>query len=199
MREERRLAFILPANWAVLDLDPLTRDRSAERMVRQAVGSADSLALYRRWAVKAYRQMAYDASEAGAFFAASYNETVAGRLLSASLIAFVGQGARSDEGQPLGVADMVVGLQAPGEGEETVDPPRRVELRLGPAVRSRVRISTEVPDAGGRRLPVDVTRFFVPVEDTEQLLVVAFSTPMVAVADALAELFDQVALGLSWK
>lgn len=195
---DRRLSLILPANWVVLDLDPLTRDRSAERMVRHAVGSSDSLALYRRWAVKAYRQMAEEATEAGAFFTASYNETVGGRLLSASMVAFCGRSAVSDGGDRLTVAEMAALLDEPAPDEAVVDPARVVDLRLGAGVRSRVRISSEVPDSGGRRLPVDVTRFFVPVEGSEDLLVVAFSTPMVAVADALTELFDQVALGLRW-
>lgn len=193
MNSSPSISLVLPATWRVLDLDPATRDRYAERVARQIVGSGDRWALYRRWAVKSYRQMAGEASEAGAFFAASYAEKVAGYVVAATLMVFVGM-SPVEQPDELGPA-----LDDVGKGEVLVDPARPVELRVGPAVRSRVRVAAGVPDSGGRTLPVDVTRFFVPVPASDRLMVMAFSTPILPVADALAELFDQVAMTVRWR
>ena len=54
-----------PATWQLLDLDPRTRDKSMERLVRRAVGNADRLARVRHEAVVAYRRMASDAADRG--------------------------------------------------------------------------------------------------------------------------------------
>lgn len=192
------LSIILPAAWKVIDLDPATKDRSLKRLVRQAVGSADSLALYRRWAEQAYRSMISEATESGAFFAATYDEEVAGRPLSASLLVFIGRLPLDDGGSPVTVDGMVRILAEPGPGETMAEPPTVVKLGLGTATRSRVRAISEVPESD-RTVPVDLTRFFLPRADEDRLLVMAFSTAILPASDALAELFDQIALGARWR
>ena len=196
--QPERMSIILPAAWKVIDLDPATRDRSLKRLIRQAVGSADSLAVYRRWAERAYRSMITEATESGAFFAATYDEQVAGRPLSASLLVFIGRLPLDDGGSPVTVEEMVRILAEPGAGEATVEPPTVVELGMGTAARSRVRIVSEVPESD-RTVPVDLTRFFLPRPDWDRLLVMAFSTAILPASDALAELFDQIALGARWR
>lgn len=195
---EAAMSVVLPSSWKVVDLDPATRDRSIDRLVRQAIGGADQLALYRRWAVAAYRRMVADAAEAGAFFAATYAEEVAGHPLAASLLMFWGTLPAGPGGTQISVDQMVVDLSDPALGEEAVDPPRVVELPTGTAVRSRCRVEAEVPDSGGEA-SVDVTRFFVPVPEDDRLLVMAFSTPILPVSDALADLFDRVAQAVRWR
>jgi hypothetical protein len=193
-----QMSIILPAAWRVIDLDPGTRDRSMKRLIRQAVGSADSLAIYRRWAERAYRSMITEATESGAFFAATYDEQVAGRPLSASLLVFIGRLPLDDGGSPVTVEEMVRILAEPGPGEALVDPPTVVDLGMGPATRSRIRTISEVPESD-RTVPVDLTRFFLPRADWDRLLVMAFSTAILPASDALAELFDQIALGARWR
>ena len=193
-----RMSIILPAAWKVIDLDPATRDRSMKRLIRQAVGSADSLAVYRRWAERAYRSMITEATESGAFFAATYDEQIAGRPLSASLLVFIGRLPLGAHGAPVTVDEMVRTLAEPGPGETAVQPPTVVELGLGPATRSRVRIVSEIPESD-RTVPVDLTRFFLPRADWDRLMVMAFSTAILPASDALAELFDQIALGARWR
>jgi hypothetical protein len=196
--QPEQMSIILPAAWKVIDLDPATRDRSLKRLIRQAVGSADSLAMYRRWAERAYRSMITEAAESGAFFAATYDEQVAGRPLSASVLVFIGRLPLDDRGSPLTVEEMARILAEPGAGETTVEPPTVVELGMGTATRSRVRMTSEVPDSD-RTVPVDLTRFFLPRADWDRLLVMAFSTAILPASDALAELFDQIALGARWR
>jgi len=196
--EPERMSIILPSAWQVIDLDPATRDRSARRLIRQAVGSADSLALYRRWAEQAYHSMITEATESGAFFAATYDEQVAGRPLSASLLVFIGRLPVDDRGSPVTVEEMLRVLVEPGAGESMLEPPTVVELGLGTAARSRVRTTAEVPESD-RTVPVDLTRFFLPRADWDRLLVMAFSTVILPASDALAELFDLIALGARWR
>jgi hypothetical protein len=180
-------------------LDPRTRGRSIDRTVRQVIGGADQLALYRRWATLAYRQMIDDATEAGAFFAANYAEEIAGRPVAASLLVFLGELPLSRTGGPIGLEEMVADLGQPGLGEEMLDPPRLVDLRVGEAVRVRGRTEAEPPESSGRQATVDVTRFFVPKQQWDRLLVISFSTAMLALSDVLADLFDRVAQSVRWQ
>jgi hypothetical protein len=195
---EAAMSVVLPSSWKVIDLDPSTRERSIDRLVRQAIGTADQLALYRRWAIAAYRRMVADAADAGAFFAATYAEEVAGHPLAASLLMFLGTLPEGPGGGQITLDQMMIDLGDPALGEETVDPPREVELSTGKAVRSRCRVEAEVPDSGGEAT-VDVTRFFVPIPEDDRLLVMAFSTPILPVSDALADLFDRVAQAVRWR
>lgn len=72
-----------------------------------------------------------------------------------------------------------------------------VELSAGPAVRLRRRGSAEGPDA--RVVEVEMLQYFVVVPGAARLLLLTFSTPNVALADALVELFDAIASTLRWR
>jgi hypothetical protein len=194
-----RFSLVLPASWTVLDLDPATRDRSIERRIRAAVGTADSLAQFRRSAVRLYRTMLRDATDAGAFLAATLSQQVGGRPLSASLLAFLGMLPIGEDELPLSIEDMVAALSQPTTGETLQEEPAIVELPIGRSVRTRVRGGSGMSGSDGREALVDLVRFFVPVPEWGLMLVMAFSTPILPASDAFADLFDQLALTARWQ
>jgi hypothetical protein len=198
-RSTARFSLVLPTTWRMIDMDPATRDRSVERMVRTAVGRADRLATMRRWAVRAYREVLAGAADAGAFFAATYGEEIGGRPLSASLLAFLVQCPLGADANPIGVAEMAGELAAGANDERLAEAPRLVDLPVGTAVRTRARVGAGFTGSDGREPDVDVVRFFVPVTEWATMLVIAFSTPVLPAADAFAELFDQLATTARWR
>ena len=194
-----RFSMLLPEAWETLDFDPVTRDRSIQQMVRRAVGKADSLALVRRWAVDTYRQMFDHAASTGMFFGANFASEIAGRPLSASVLAFVTRTPIDEHGRSMEPVTIAEGLRHPDEDERPVEPPRLVELPVGSSVRTRARVSVREYDGAGKEPEVDVVRFFTPVPEWDLLLVIAFSTPILAAAGAFAELFDSMAATAQWK
>jgi hypothetical protein len=194
-----RFSLVLPTTWAVLDLDPATRDRSIERLIRTALGPSDRLARLRRSAVTLYRSALADTADAGGFFAATLYQAVGGRPLSASAIAFLGTLPVGSDGGPISPGEMIDTLAQPGAGESLVDVPVLVDLPIGPAVRVRGRTGAGLTGTDGREPLVDVTRFFVPVPEWDLMLVMAFSTPILPASDAFAALFDQLAKTARWR
>jgi len=191
--------LILPATWVVLDLDPRTRDRSIQRMIRTAVGTSDRLAQFRRSAVQLYRTMLSDAADAGAFFAATYSQTIEGRPLAASALAFLGRLPPGADDEPITIEEMITTLSEPGPGESVEELPATIDLEVGQAVRIRGRTGVGMTGSDGSEPMVDVTRFFVPVPPWDPMLVMAFSTRILPVGEAFAELFDQLARTARWR
>jgi hypothetical protein len=194
-----RFSMLLPDTWETLDFDPVTRDRSIERLVRRAVGTADSLVLVRRWAVETYREMYRHAASTGLFFGANYAEVVGGQPLSASVLAFVTKAPRDDHEVALGVEAMAADLSEPADDDRALAAPRFVDLPVGRAVRTRARVGVHQTGSDGQEPEVDVVRYFTPVPRADHLLVIAFSTPMLAAGNAFAELFDSMAATARWR
>ncbi|HEY5834536.1 hypothetical protein [Streptomyces sp.] len=72
------------------------------------------------------------------------------------------------------------------------------ELPTGRAVRVRTRSVPAPDDPSGNTLPVTSVDYRLPVPGTEAYLLLSFSTPLDPVADAMADLFDAVALSFRW-
>jgi hypothetical protein len=194
-----RFSLVLPTTWEVLDLDPETRDRSIERMIRAALGTSDRLARLRRSATVLYRTAMADAVGAGGFFAATLSQSVQGHPLTASALAFLGTLPLGSDGGLLSLEEMAELLAEPVAGETPVGDPVLVDLPIGRAVRSRGRSGSGMRGTDGREPVVDVTRFFVPVPEWGLMLAMVFSTPILPAADAFAELFDQLAKTARWR
>ncbi len=194
-----RFSMVLPNTWTLMDLDPATRDRSVERLIRQALGTRDSLATLRRWAITQYRAFLQDATAAGAFFAAQLSQDIGGRPLTASMLAFLGLTPLGADRMPMGVEEMVTTPAEPGEDESIGEGPPEVELPIGWAVRVRGRTSAGLAGSDGVVALADITRFFVPVAEWGYMLVMAFSTPILSASDTFAALFDQLARTARWQ
>jgi hypothetical protein len=194
-----RFSIVTPANWVVVDLDPRTRDRSARRMVKRSVGAADELARLRQEAVVAYRHFAADAADKGAFLALMVSELIGDTPMFASLLAFVTPPVTAADGSSLTTVDeMAPALRAPVEGERLVAA-GPVDLRLGPAFRTRAVVGSGLHGSDGAEADTDVVRYVVPMGGLPNLLVLAFSTPIVSLGDDFARLFDQMARTAQWR
>ncbi|MBO0693058.1 MAG: hypothetical protein J2P58_09190 [Acidimicrobiaceae bacterium] len=195
--EDAEFAMVMPASWRMIDLRPATRDGSIQRMVREALGRSDQLASLRRSAATELGKAVEAATSAGCIFAATYEELVGGWPLSATALAFLGLSPLGPDG-PTTDVETIVTLLEPTEDEELSEGPDVVTLTLGDSVRTRSRISDQLAGAE-TATTVDIVRYFVPVPAWDRLLVMAFSTPMLYAADAMTELFDQMALGARWR
>ncbi|MGW0736224.1 hypothetical protein [Streptomyces sp. NPDC002851] len=72
------------------------------------------------------------------------------------------------------------------------------ELQAGPAVRVRTRTMPPEDDPSASPLPVTAVDYHIPVPGSSAYLLLAFSTPLDPIADAMAELFDVIAASLTW-
>jgi hypothetical protein len=209
--------MMLPEAWETLDFDPATRERSIEQLVRRAVGKADSLLLH-QWAVNTYRHVLDHAASTGMFFGANFAGEIAGRPLSASVLAFVTHAPVDNRGRTMEPALLAQALAHPYD-ERPIEPPRLVDLPVGPSVRTRARVGPALRihdrvsstvsiysgvgvsehDAAAPEPEEDVVRFYTAVPEWDLLLVIAFSTPVLAAAEAFAELFDSIAITAQWK
>ncbi|MFJ5897361.1 hypothetical protein ACIQFZ_18175 [Streptomyces sp. NPDC093064] len=81
-----------------------------------------------------------------------------------------------------------------GEGSVTIE-----ELRSGPAVRVR-RLMPQGNDEEGTEPPHNSlsVEYHLPIPGTTAFLLLTFSTPIEAIADAMAGLFDAIADSLTW-
>jgi len=82
-----------------------------------------------------------------------------------------------------------------GAGERT----EIVELAAGPAVRLRRGGDSELGGSTGETAQTAETQYFVPIPDTDRMLVLTFATPNVAFSEQFEELFDRIAETLEWQ
>lgn len=195
-----RFALVLPDGWMQLDLDPATRGRSVDRLVKSAIGGGDSMARYRREAALAFRSLVRDAADDGAFFAATLSTHIGGLPLAASVLAFLVPLPLGEDGHPVGVDEVAARLAVSTADEGDLhEPPTLVDLPVGRAARVRARGGVGVAASNGEEPPVDGVRFYVPVPSWDRLFVLAFSTPSLPAADAFADLFDILAQTARWR
>jgi hypothetical protein len=90
------------------------------------------------------------------------------------------------------LSDIALSLGARGEDVTMTD------LPAGPAVRHLYRRRPAPDDADGNKLTVTHLDVHLGVPQTDQRLLLSFSTPMEPLADALVGLFDSIARTLQW-
>lgn len=193
-----RLAMVTPGDWIVLPLDPKTRDRRIARLVEREVGREDRVAHLRRQTIVELRKIAAQAARRGAFFAAVSSRIAGDKPMAASVIALMMSAADEREAQLLHDPDaLALVLDAEEPGAETLQR-SIVDLQVGRAIRLRRRVGTGIHDQEGREAPAENVQFFVPLPEVDTLLALVFSTPILPLADAYAEVFDAMAMSASW-
>jgi hypothetical protein len=174
-----RFTLAVPDNWIALDLDPRTRTESIARMVAERVGEGQ------RELTATLRQYARQAANQGAAYAALMYQLVDGVLLSASLLVARGAAPRDHDGRPVlepaGLGG-VLGASL-GGGAEVAE----FGTLAGPMARAR--------RVGGQ---LAQTQYAVAVPGTDLIVSLAFSTPNLALAQPLNELFDAIARTFRW-
>lgn len=195
-RTPRDLRVATPANWFDLDLEPATSEASIERLVAQRAGDGSEQAEVRAQLVGLLRRATSDAVARGAVFASLLSDVIGGRPVAASLIVSVAADTEDAGGGDLQA--LVERLRrSPGSDGELAQV-GVVELPAAPAVRLRRRTATE-PEGDAEGAVVETVQYFVPVPATASLLVLSFSTPNLALAEAFVELFDTMAHTLQWR
>jgi hypothetical protein len=112
---------------------------------------------------------------------------------------YAGGGARSADADGRSVAGGRASGAADVAASDVDGRPAVVELPTGPAVRlSRIGGSGPIGAAGGDVPSVQV-QYFLPVPDSEQILILTFGTPNRNLRAEFEELFGQIAGSLSWE
>ncbi|MGH9022491.1 MAG: hypothetical protein ACRDV9_05220 [Acidimicrobiia bacterium] len=193
----RDLRLITPPAWFELDLEPSGRRASIDQMVAERTGSAVNPAFSTDLALLLERHAA-EAYERGAVRASMFSQELGGEHVAAALMVLVvpgqvGTGGVADDRSADGGRTLAWGLA------EALGPEGATEMRqlpAGPAVRVRRRLQSAIPD--GEEVPVESVQYFVPFPDGDHLVLLNFSTPNLALADAFVEVFDAMAATLSW-
>ncbi|WP_155858823.1 hypothetical protein [Candidatus Blastococcus massiliensis] len=179
-------SLVVPADWSRLDLTAADGGAAqVRRMVRRLAGRADLQAQLRRELVEHVDAACADAKQRGGVDLYLSTGGPAGTLVAASLLVTV---SPQHVGAEHAVPELAVALT--DGGEATV-----VEIGGCRAVR-RVRedLPGDLPTDGRRSLVVQYA-FVVP----EVVVMLSFSTPVLALAEPLTVLFDAVAETFRWR
>ncbi len=188
--------LITPLEWYRIPLaEQATRDRSVQALVDRTCPNRDEDAARRRELSEFIGNLASKAAFDGGLELYLSQQAVLGVPVPASLVVQVEAPDHPGLHAPAAVIAEAQRLEHP-DAEVGV-----VELSTGEAVRVRRRDAFEgdediqLPDG---RASTIVT-YIVPIPDSDAHLVLAFSTPLEELAEALVEVFDAVAGSLSWK
>jgi hypothetical protein len=189
--EPRGWRLVLPDTWLSLDLRPDTRRRSARELAASRVGPGDERAPLRAAVGELVLRTAEGAYDARAQACWLFTDSAGPLPLCASLTAYVT--VARDPQPPATAADLA------GRGRVGDRPPdvRLAQLPAGVAVRSST-TCTGGRDLDGQPVPSYVVRYDVPLPGDPGVLVLAFATPVVALAEAMGELFEAIASSLQW-
>jgi hypothetical protein len=190
----------IPETWFEFDVWRATRTGDLARLVDQRLAELPELRPHRALILRGLRQLAEDAERRGAVYCAAAADRIDeyGMLL-ASLMVF------STDGMPEPALNTVEAIAAqltasgPVEGSPDWREVRVVDLTAGRAVRVRgVRTSSSDPD-GSQSLPLVSMQTLIPVPGSEAILDVVLTSPQVAFADGLLDLFDAISGTLAWR
>jgi hypothetical protein len=187
----------VPDAWLALDLDPATSDGWVEWVLDARVAEHPEASRHRGHMRRILQGSVAEQRAAGVFFAAvlaagSRPAEMIGanlslswqRLTSASPdIDFLARYFGSDDA-------------APGESVDARSV-HVVDLPAGPAVRIRTSLLAPVPESS-RRQRVAATQLVIPVPGTPWLGILVVSTPNLGLADAFADLADEVGQSLQF-
>jgi hypothetical protein len=97
------------------------------------------------------------------------------------------------------LTDRAATLAGGAEPGELADRTEVVQLAAGPAVRLRRGGDSELGGSTGETAHTAETQYFVPIPDTDRMLVLTFATPNLPFREQFDELFDRIAETLEWQ
>lgn len=194
---EGRLGFTIsvPQSWYELELDPARSDRAIRELVEERVRGNDTMWPQRHAIHRLLVRQAAEAHAAGATYAAGFSlatdEGPVTGSLTVSLVADPFAGSDPQDGPGLGLADRF--RQVPRTADPLAPYAETTVVEIptaGPCPRSSGIEDTPFPGGGLLRNVFSLTA--VPVPDLERVFLLACSSPVVALSDALLDLFDAV-------
>ncbi|MFL6077428.1 MAG: hypothetical protein ACJ73S_29040 [Mycobacteriales bacterium] len=197
-----RYRYLLPGNWIGLDPSPARSAATIRRAVEARVRRFPALAPYRRTLHQLLRHAVNQAIAKRAVALALLSEPVGEAVVSASMTIMLGPGIPFTSGGYLNHPEQVAAYLSRQVPAGQVDNGRRevgvVPLSQQRAVRTRTDLMV-TDESSGLELAAHGVEYLVPVPGTAGLLTMAFSTPCLPAADALATLFDAVAGTFYWE
>lgn len=180
--------LVLPEGWSRIDVRPGPRKRGIARLVDAQFRGIDAAPALRQQLQGQLLEMAKAAHASGGIEIYLCHQDILGVPVPASLVVSLtpdGRDGRAITPQQL--------AETFGAGQATL-----VELPSGTAVRTRRRTVPEPDDPTGNILPVTNLDLYVPVPASGRYLILAFSTMLDPLADAMVDLFDAIARTLRW-
>lgn len=169
----------VPEGWARVDLQPGVREPALARLVDQQFCGLDNAQQLKRQVRDQFLRVAQYAYGNGGLELYVSLQTAAGLPLPASLVVTL---SPPPDKETLRITpDRLAQALAADGGQVTV-----TELPAGPAVRVR------------RRTEATTLDVHVAVPESGAYLLLSFSTPLDALADAMVDLFDSIASTLRW-
>ncbi|MCZ4121384.1 hypothetical protein [Streptomyces sp. H39-S7] len=187
--------LLLPDGWFRIDLDPERREGAVDALVERQFRGIDDAPIVKQQVREELRGRALEAYKNGGIELYMSMQAAGALTVPASLL--VTLVPKESLGSEVPVDDLAAFLAergGPAEYQVTVE-----ELPAGTAVRTRARTVPAADDPSGSALPVTSVDYHVPVPGSEAYLLLSFSTPLDPIADAMADLFDAVALSLKWS
>jgi hypothetical protein len=184
------VTVLVPATWAVLDLDPRTRTGSIARLVEERIGGGPDLRSSRRRMMDGLEKAVDTAVTHGAVLGYVLLTSGGGKVAMASLFVSLVDAVGDVDAAGLEPAAGAEGLAARLGGE-------MCDLPVGPAVRARRRQAVAVDD-GASPSDVEIVQWYALHESGRRLALLTFSTPNVGLAGEFGEVFDLIAATLRW-
>ncbi|MDQ6613794.1 MAG: hypothetical protein M3083_03325 [Actinomycetota bacterium] len=170
----------LPEGWFTLDVNPKTAAASVDRLIAHRLLEAPQLGDEVASIKHTLTLVAAEAQRVGIEFSAGYAVNAGDDLV---ITANLGISVHTI-GEGVSVQAIEQGLHARGDAKSAI-----VESGAGTAVKVRGRDRHSLPGGPGV-FEVATWQYFVPVPNSNRLALLSFTTPTLALADDLDELFD---------
>ncbi|MFF9125787.1 hypothetical protein ACF09J_21190 [Streptomyces sp. NPDC014889] len=183
--------LLLPDGWFRILLEPDQRNKSIDALVERQFRGIDNAPHLKEDLRRDLRRRAAKAHRSGGIELYLSLQEVGPFTIPASLLVTL---APLRHPEPLPLEALAQRFAAEGEGSVSIE-----ELRTGPAVRIR-RLMPQAGDEEGTESTHNSlsVEYHLPVPRTTAFLLLTFSTPLEAIADAMAGLFDAIADSLTW-
>ncbi|MFJ6563448.1 hypothetical protein ACIQMV_27000 [Streptomyces sp. NPDC091412] len=183
--------LLLPDGWFRILLEPEQRDRAIDALVERQFHGIDNAPHLKEELRRDMRRRTAKAHRSGGIELYLSLQEVGPITIPASLLVTL---APLRHPEPLPLEALAQRFADEGEGSVSIE-----ELSSGPAVRVR-RLTPQESDEEGTEPPHNslLVEYHLPVPGTSAFLLLTFSTPLEAIADAMAGLFDAIADSFTW-
>ncbi len=188
----------VPPAWIEFDVWRATRTGDLARLVDARIAEAPDLAPRRGALLKLLREVATDAERQGALFCAVMADDLGSdAVLTATLLVFQTDGALDPADNSVeAIAGQVVAV-APSPGSPAYRRVEVVELPAGRAVRVAGIEAAHI--AGRGAVDCVMSQTLIPIPGDRGVLNVVLTSPQIALADPMLELFEAISATLAWS
>jgi len=188
------IVMSLPQDWVVVDLcDDEARRHGVTELVTQQVGSSPELAPLRASLTRALLAQTARAAQAHGQLLAISLMTADGVPVPASVTVHHLPGERLDERGRAVIAEVARDDAAPGQSVDLTQGTAGVVLRRVRAGTTRQPLGDLLDGGTDAQVETFVVDYWVEPDGAQDLVYLAFSSPLLGARDALVELFDAIA------